>query len=197
MVVCNNLFYLNYCGLEYHLLARLIYMNLFVADMDKDIVEQIRKQTIGANEETTFDIRDVTNEAPYKIKGITYLISSHQFNIDPTPWDTWIVINGKLRKGYEIKDVLKEKYIFPKSKEEALDIAKLIIFAEGRGTRVYPEFNDRMNTGAKKPKVTEINGIYEIVLYTSNFPYTFSVKLTFRLGEGIYELKSEHMRSKS
>ncbi len=159
-----------------------------------NITEEIRKRTIGASEQTAFDIRDVTNNSPYKIEGATYLISSHQFNIDPTPWNSWIVIDGKLRKGSEIVDILKEKNIFPKSKQEAIDIAKLIVTLDHRSTRVYPDFNAPTGTGAKKPSVTEKDGTYEVILYTSEFPYTWTVKQTIKLGEGVYEVKGDMVR---
>lgn len=156
-----------------------------------DITEEIRKRTLGATKETVFDIRDLTANAPYRIEGAVYLSSAHQFYIDPVPYDLWIVIDGKVREGREIIDILKEKNIVPKSKQEAINIAKLILAMEHEGIQVYPDFPAGKVSGAKKPSAKEKDGIYEIVLYTSSFPYTWTTKVTVKLGQGIYEAKGE------
>ena len=154
-----------------------------------DVLAEIRKRTAGAHEETQFDVRDVTSQAPYQIKGATVLTSSHQFHIDPTPWNVWVVIDDLLRTGSEIADILRERNIAPSSKKEAIAIAELIMF--GKRLKAYPNFNDRMDTGARKPKAKKREGVYEVVLYTAAFPYTRTFEQTIRLGQGICEVTGE------
>jgi hypothetical protein len=155
--------------------------------MENKILEQIREKTIGASKNTQFDIREI--ETKYKIPNVTFLRSSHQFHIDPTPWNNWVIDGEKVRHGREIIELLKEKKIIPKSKEEALEIAKLILNVENTAIRIYPDFNAE---GCKKPKVTFKNEIYEIILYVSHgfgFHPAIPVKVIIRLGESICDIE--------
>ena len=156
--------------------------------MADKILEQIRKKTIGATKETTFDIRSI--ETSIKIPGVSFLRASHQFNIDPVPWDNWIIDGKKVRPGREIIDLLKEKEFVPSSKEEAIETAKLVLILESGPIRIYPDFNAK---GCKKPSVSVRDGIYEVVMFISHgfyFQPPMPVKIIFRIGKGICEVKS-------
>jgi len=84
------------------------------------------------NKEKTIDVKEITSDAPYKINSTRFFIVSYSFNIDPTPWDFWILVDEKkLYPGIKITKILQEKKIFPKSNNEALEIARLIAFIEG------------------------------------------------------------------
>jgi len=155
--------------------------------MANDIVAKIRKKTIGATKETTFDIRSI--ETSVKIPGVSFLRASHQFNIDPVPWDNWIVDGEKVRPGREIIDLLKEKEFVPNSKEEAIETAKLVLILESGPIRIYPDFNAK---GCKKPSVSVKDGVYEVVMFIS-YGFYFQpprpLKIIFRIGKEICEVK--------
>jgi len=160
--------------------------------MDNKILDQIRKKTIGANKETTFDIRPI--ETKCKIPGVYFLRSAHMFHIDPVPFDNWIVDGEKIRPGREILDVLREKNYSPSSKEEAIEAAKLVFALEDHEVRVYPDFNAK---GCKKPKAVEKDGVYEVTLFIS-YGFFFQpprpVKVVMRIGKGIYEMDREQIK---
>lgn len=148
----------------------------------EDIEKLIRKNTPAANKDTKFEIEEVTSEAPFAISGTRYFFSSYQFNIDPVPWDFWILIDGKLKKGHDFINIIKKK-IYPKAKEEALKIAKLIIFV----------LNHASEDKTTRSEVIESNGIFLVNIskqINDRFcPYVS--KYVIKLGKNICEVSRE------
>ena len=143
----------------------------------KDLI--IKKQ--GLNEDSRIEINEVTVKFDYKIHGARYYTSAWRFNIDPVPVDKWIYVDGKLRAGYEILEIIKEKKIIPKTKEEALNIAKLINFMESNFNSIYPDFSPHTDKKVEKPKVKEYEDKYEVVMYISDWSGSMISKVTFVL----------------
>lgn len=167
-------------------------------EMDSKIEGMIRENSIGAKSDRAMEIQETTGSAPYTIPGIRFFSSAYMFNIDPVPRDYWVFSDGNIERSGSLAEILKKKGIYPKSAEEALGIARLIVFSEDPSYEVYPAFEDKSGK-LSKPSVEEKDGVYTVVMYVSkgNFglfrlPQFMSVvECRFRLGKGVYGLVQE------
>ena len=153
-------------------------------NLEKEIKEHLQLQP---NEQLL--IQDRSSKAPLQISGIQFFESQHELERDPVAYNYWILVDEKnLYRGESMLKILKEKKLFPKNKEEALNYAKLIIFARGDVVHSSKENN------VSEPVVNEREDYFEVVLSVLENPKlknTQLVKYIFKLGKGIYQMSEE------
>lgn len=157
--------------------------------MTIDLKEKIRTQ-IGLQPNEEILVQNVTSKAPMQIPGIEFYESQHHLEKDPVSVSNWVLVDGKkLFWGENMLKILKEKKLFPKTKKEALDYAKLIVFARGDVVHSDPKYN------VPEPVVNEKEAYFEVVLYVRENPKmrnTHLVKYVIKLSDGIYEMNEEN-----
>jgi hypothetical protein len=158
-------------------------------NMTLDVKEEVRKQlNLQPNEEIL--IQNVTSKAPMQIKGIEFYESQYHLEKDPVSMANWILVDGKkLYWGDNMLKILEEKKLFPKTKEEALNYANLIVFARGDVVHSDIKYN------VPEPVVNEKEAYFEVVLYVRENPKMRNarlVKYIFKLSDGIYEMNKEN-----
>lgn len=156
--------------------------------MTIDVKEKVRKQlNLQPNEEII--VQNITSKAPMQIKGIEFYESQHHLEKDPVSMSNWILVDGKLYWGDNMLKILEEKKLFPKTKEEALNYAKMIVFARGDVVHSDIKYN------VPEPAVNEKEAYFEIVLYAIKNPKMRNhrlIKYIFKLSDGIYEMNEEN-----
>ena len=160
------------------------------------------KVELGGGSSSNLSIVDITSEAPYQIPGIRIYGGSYQMEIDPVPGYQWVLVKpDKLVDG--MTDALREINFMPKSKEEALGVAKLVLFAHDNRTQIYPNFEGYSNLKEKydelaNPVVIQKKEYYEVILFSLLIinEITFLPEVSkniIKIGKNIYEWEQENL----
>ncbi|MFB0527563.1 MAG: hypothetical protein ACETVT_01645 [bacterium] len=168
----------------------------------KDDIDSIRelisdKENLSGSYRSWLEIEDITSSAPYQIPNVRIFRGCYMLNKDPVPYSQWVIVGSD--KIYEdMADVLKQLNIIPKSKEEALKLARLIIFAKDRNSNIYPDLDtdtrERYKNILNEPEVSEKENYYEIVLFVSWIKEVKGLcagKYTFKIGKNYYDEELE------
>ena len=120
----------------------------------KDDINSIRKliadkENLTGDHRSWLEIEDITSSAPYQIPNVRIFRGCYMLNKDPVPYSQWVIV-GSDRIYDDMIDVLKELKIIPKSKEEALKLARLIIFAKDKNNNIYPDLDRDLGAYAKE-----------------------------------------------
>ncbi|MFB0527564.1 MAG: hypothetical protein ACETVT_01650 [bacterium] len=161
-----------------------------------------KKEGLSGSYYSNLSIVDITSEAPYQIPGIRIYGGSYQMEIDPVPGYQWVLVKpDKLVDG--MIDGLREINFMPKSKEEALGVAKLVLFAHDSRTQIYPNFEGYSNLKEKydelaNPVVIQKKEYYEVILFSLLIinEITFLPEVSkniIKIGKNIYEWKQEKL----
>jgi len=160
------------------------------------------KVELGGGSSSNLSIVDITSKGPYQVPGIRIYTGCYQMEIDPVPYYHWVLIEpNKLVDG--MIDALKEINFVPQSKEEALGVAKLVLFAYDSGTQIYPDFKGYSDLKEKydelaNPIVIQKKEYYEVILFSlleidqiSHLPQIS--KNIIKIGKNIYKWEQENL----